>query len=158
MRLRAATLAAAMVLVGQNSVALAAQPGVHVDPGSPAGKQYAIPVASARSEAAGQTGSNVSENPPAFGVGITPSPTAPTRHGTSGLSPRRASSETSSKRRHANNASGGSAGPNSQSPTPPGAIQASTTGGSGWLALVLGGMLVLLIGGAGGLLLRRRLS
>ncbi len=49
--------------------------GVHVDPGSPAGKQYAIPIPSARSETSGRAGSSGSgsSNPPLFGVGVTPS-------------------------------------------------------------------------------------
>ena len=54
------------------SGALALEPGVHVDPGSPAGKQYQIPIATARSEAAGGSGASNS-TAPAFGVGVTPS-------------------------------------------------------------------------------------
>jgi len=56
-------------------------PGVHVDPGSPAGKEYQIPVASARSLSAGQKGGSSGANPPLFGVGVTsaraPSATSP---------------------------------------------------------------------------------
>ncbi len=46
-------------------------PGVHVDPGSPAGKEYQIPVASARSLSAGQKDGSSGANPPLFGVGVT---------------------------------------------------------------------------------------
>ena len=110
MRVLAATLAATVVLVGgQASAAFAAQPGVHVDPGSPAGKQYAIPISSARSETAGQTGSNVGDNPPAFGVGITPPPKALARHHRSRISTRKAGSAPSSKRA-GTNAGGGNRG------------------------------------------------
>jgi hypothetical protein len=43
-------LAAALVL-GLAGTASAAEPGVHVDPGSPAGKEYAIPLDQARHDA-----------------------------------------------------------------------------------------------------------
>jgi hypothetical protein len=70
----AAVLGAALVLWAPTP-ALASgglPPGVHVDPGSPAGKQYQIPIPSARNETAGATGGGNS-NAPLFGVGITPS-------------------------------------------------------------------------------------
>lgn len=66
----------------------ASQPGVHVDPGSPAGKEYAIPVDSARSVGATHPRSHQSVTPSAgpaapspsqFGAGITPAAPAP-RH------------------------------------------------------------------------------
>jgi hypothetical protein len=53
------------------------EPGVHLDPGtandpgSPAGKEYAIPLAEGRSDAAGTTNQRKGANIP-FGVGITP--------------------------------------------------------------------------------------
>lgn len=46
-------------------------PGVVYDPGSPAGKEYAIPFVEGRSEAAGTTNQRQGANVP-FGVGITP--------------------------------------------------------------------------------------
>lgn len=58
--------------------ALAVEPGVIVGPDDPAGVEYAIPLDSARRDAAGggssgsRTG-NVSPSWPLFGVGITPS-------------------------------------------------------------------------------------
>jgi len=47
------------------------EPGVNYDPGSPAGKEYAIPLAEGRSEAAGTTDQQEGANIP-FGVGIAP--------------------------------------------------------------------------------------
>ena len=46
-------------------------PGVHYDPGSPAGKEYAIPLVEGRSEGAGTTDQQKGANIP-FGVGIKP--------------------------------------------------------------------------------------
>jgi hypothetical protein len=46
-------------------------PGVNYDPGSPAGKEYAIPLVEGRSDAAGTTNQRSGANVP-FGVGITP--------------------------------------------------------------------------------------
>jgi hypothetical protein len=46
-------------------------PGVNYDPGSPAGKEYAIPLVEGRSEAAGTTNQRAGANVP-FGVGIVP--------------------------------------------------------------------------------------
>ena len=46
-------------------------PGVHYDPGSPAGKEYAIPLVEGRSEGAGTTDQQKGANIP-FGVGIRP--------------------------------------------------------------------------------------
>jgi hypothetical protein len=46
-------------------------PGVNYDPGSPAGKEYAIPFVEGRSDAAGTTDQRAGANTP-FGVGIKP--------------------------------------------------------------------------------------
>ena len=51
--------------------ALAQDPGVHFDSGSPAGKEYAIPLAEGRAEGAGTTNQRAAADTP-FGVGITP--------------------------------------------------------------------------------------
>jgi hypothetical protein len=47
-------------------------PGVNYDPGSPAGKEYAIPLVEGRSDAAGTTNPRNGANIP-FGIGIKPS-------------------------------------------------------------------------------------
>jgi hypothetical protein len=57
--------------LGLPGAALAQDPGVHFDPGSPAGKEYAIPLAEGRAEGAGTTNQRGAANTP-FGVGITP--------------------------------------------------------------------------------------
>jgi hypothetical protein len=57
--------------LGLPGAALAQDPGVHFDPGSPAGKEYAIPLAEGRAEGAGTTNQRAAANTP-FGVGITP--------------------------------------------------------------------------------------
>ena len=64
-----ASAAAALALPATASAQV--DPGVHFDSGSPAGKEYAIPLAEGRSDAAGTTNQrNGGEIP--FGVGITP--------------------------------------------------------------------------------------
>jgi len=146
-------------------------PGVHVDPGSPAGKEYQIPVASARSLSAGQKGGSTGANPPIFGVGVTsaraPSPTTPTAgaaagsgSGTTAGSGSRtaagsASRRSTHRRRHRHRGRAASAGslPTASRST---RVDASQPGGESWLPLVAGGALVLLVGGGGGLGLRRR--
>jgi hypothetical protein len=91
------TLAGTLGLPG---AALAQEPGVHLDPGSPAGKEYAIPLAEGRAEGAGTTKQRAAADTP-FGVGITPRGGGgtggpkpggrgggPTRSGTGGDGPR----------------------------------------------------------------------
>jgi hypothetical protein len=51
--------------------AFAQDPGVHFDPGSPAGKEYAIPLAEGRAEGGGTTNQRAAADIP-FGAGITP--------------------------------------------------------------------------------------
>ena len=65
------------VLAAAPAPAGAVEPGVHVDPGSPAGKEYALPLEQARREAAGGAGGEVSSSNSAqrgrsklFGEGI----------------------------------------------------------------------------------------
>jgi hypothetical protein len=57
--------------LGLPGAALAQEPGVHFDPGSPAGKEYAIPLAEGRAEGAGTKNQRAAADVP-FGVGITP--------------------------------------------------------------------------------------
>jgi hypothetical protein len=57
--------------LGLPGVALAQEPGVHFDPGSPSGKEYAIPLAEGRAEGAGTKNQRAAADVP-FGVGITP--------------------------------------------------------------------------------------
>jgi hypothetical protein len=53
------------------SAAAQVDPGINFDPGSPAGKEYAIPLAEGRSEGAGTSDPRTGGNIP-FGVGIEP--------------------------------------------------------------------------------------
>jgi len=52
--------------------AQALEAGVHADPGSPAAKEYALPLAQARQTGAGGSASTSASSPP-FGAGIKPS-------------------------------------------------------------------------------------
>ena len=67
--LACACAGAALALPGAASAAI--DPGVNYDPGSPAGKEYAIPLVEGRSEGAGTTDQQEGANIP-FGVGIKP--------------------------------------------------------------------------------------
>jgi hypothetical protein len=141
--------------------------GVHVDPGSPAGKQYAIPIPSARSQTSGQAGGAGSANPPLFGVGVTPDATVATggasaAPATAGqrTSPRSAgtaaqAADNKSRRQAARH--GSTAPPTTGRTGRPPSAESSAVGGTSWLPLLGGGALVLLIGGGGGFLLRRSL-
>jgi hypothetical protein len=60
---------AALALPGAASAQI--DPGVNYDPGSPAGKEYAIPLVEGRSDGAGTTNQQEGANIP-FGVGIGP--------------------------------------------------------------------------------------
>ena len=79
--MRRALLPALAVVLGATIPAApaGAQPGVHVDPGSPAGKEYALPLDQARREARGGGGSDSGrqKSPTGrsalFGEGIEPS-------------------------------------------------------------------------------------
>ena len=143
------------------------EPGVHVDPGSPAGKQYQIPISSARSEAAGGAG-GTNGTAPAFGVGITSGGSGPGSGSSGGAAAGSAhharSGATAGRNRH-RAASAGSAGSTAAAVTGAansnadltGVPSSSGEGGSGaWPVLAAGGLLVLVIGGGGGLALRRR--
>jgi hypothetical protein len=72
-RLRVGILALTVSVLAPAAPA-AAEKGVHVDPDSPAGKEYAIPFESAREDAAGGKGDRGGSqgNAPMFGVGISP--------------------------------------------------------------------------------------
>jgi hypothetical protein len=167
------------------SAAVADQPqrGVHVDPGSPAGKQYAFPVSSARSEAAGNSGSGSgsggsgSSNPPLFGAGASAGGSGSGGSG-SGGSGSGGSGSSSGATHHSTSASHaksvGAGGRKRQSFVTPDPAQVAinaaaplgsaveppraVTGGSAWVPLTIGGVLVLVLGGGIGVAMRRRES
>jgi GT2 family glycosyltransferase/glycosyltransferase involved in cell wall biosynthesis len=67
----ATALAVFLLFVPGVALAASAPTGVHVDPGSPAGKEYAIPLAQARATGTGQGGSSTQAAEALFGAGIT---------------------------------------------------------------------------------------
>lgn len=145
------------------ALANAGNNGVHVDPGSPAGKQYAIPIPSARSETSGQQGGSGSSNPPLFGVGVTPAGAAATgaSPATTSGSPSRAKlphgvTRSAAHRRTPNHGATRSA-PSTTAQNVSRAAEKNAVGGTSWLPLLIGGVLVLVIGGGGGFFLRRSL-
>jgi hypothetical protein len=180
-RLAAATLTAALMACIAPQMAHAStasvQPGVHVDPGSPAGKEYQFPVTGARSETAGSGQQSGSIGPPLFGVGVTPATAA-----TGSTSTTSAQSATSNSKRPGSRSgatagganaaalaragsrpegagstsSQGSAGGSAEGLPVAAGTQSGGAGASGWIPLAVGGLLVLVLGGGGGLMLRQR--
>ena len=132
------------------------EPGVHVDPGSPAAKEYALPLNQAR-----QTGSASPSQPGAegslFGAGIKPpgsggggghTPGAGGTHTGGGGAPVGGKGSTSGT-----SASSGAAGALSSAALRAASAQGPTGDGS-LLALLGGGVAVLVLGGFGGTVLR----
>ncbi len=132
--------------------ALGLEPGVHADPGSPAAKQYALPLNQARQTGAGPTGHEGSSANVPFGTGIKPPGAGGSSHSGTGAG---------------QTVGGGASGPNAtnadgRQATLPSAVlrasssQASSTGGDGsTLALLGGAVAILILGGFGGALMRR---
>jgi hypothetical protein len=121
-----------------------AEPGVTIDEGSPAAKEYALALTQARHT--GSSGSHASSSEAPFGAGITPPPGG--KHG-------------AHRPKHGPGPGGGtSAGAGTPAtPTLPAAVaraaRSTTSGGSGsLLALLGGGVAILILGGLGGVVLR----
>ncbi|MEA2199942.1 MAG: hypothetical protein QOI89_538 [Solirubrobacteraceae bacterium] len=144
--------------------ASALEPGVHVDPGSPAAKEYALPLDQAR-----QTGSESSSQPTSegglFGAGIKPPGSGGSRGGGGGGTG--GGTGGSATGGHGANATGHAAPPAqgasatspSQAQLAQAALRAAREQGSGGgngsiLALVGGGVAILVLGGFGGTVLR----
>jgi hypothetical protein len=127
------------------------EPGVHVDPGSPAAKEYVLPLNQAR-----QSGGSSSSNDgaaPLFGAGITPP-----GGGSGGSPPTGRGAHPGSHTTHNTSTHGGSPAP---APTPlPAAVLRtarspnSSVGSGSLLALLGGGLAVLVLGAFGGTVLR----
>jgi hypothetical protein len=158
------------LMLSVSQAALASPPGlqsgVHVDPGSPAGKEYQFPVVGARGETAGGA-QGQGGNPPLFGVGVTPAvaDATPAAHATETSTSRATgagvagSKSTRARRAHTHPkpqtvVSSSPAADPTPAVDPP--VAGGSAGGSGWIALVAGGLLVLVLGGGGGFLLRQR--
>jgi hypothetical protein len=126
------------------------EPGVHVDPGSPAAKEYAVPLNQAR-----QTGANPAshEGPPAgvpFGAGIHP----PGARGSSHLRARANGSH--ARALHTISKSSPADAPGTDTVVSPVALRAASSGGDRSLLTLLGGAAaILLLGAFGGTLIRR---
>jgi hypothetical protein len=140
--------------------------GVHIDPGSPAAKEYAIPLGSARGNG-NPTNAGTGQ---LFGNGITKantasspaaSPQTPAATGTHAV--------TTTKRRdsqhrrgatarsgHHVHSAGGPAASRPRTPSPQNAIGTGSSSGAGITWMLGAAVLVLLLGGAGGTLLARR--
>jgi hypothetical protein len=128
-------------------------PGVHVDPGSPAAKEYAIPLSTAR-----QTGAeHANASPALFGAGIEPphgpSAAAKGAHSTPG----RISAPAKTNTGVAFDA--GSTSPSSRDALPSAVLAASArapSDGASLLVLVGGGVAIVVLGGLAAVMLRRR--
>jgi hypothetical protein len=155
MRTVGAWFYAALAVLAMTSLAASAQaatalePGVHVDPGSPAAKEYALPLNQAR-QTGSETGSKANSESTLFGAGIKPpsSPGSPPRAGAApGQSPSRSGGASSSSQA------------DSQARLADAALRAAreqqSTGGDGsLLALIGGGVAILVLAGFGGTVLR----
>jgi hypothetical protein len=129
--------------------------GVHIDPGSPAAKEYAIPLSQAR-QIGGGSSSSGSSTATAFGAGIKPPASGSSSR--SGLGSRYVKAHHRSSRVGARKHT---ATVSSPAATVPAAVleasstQASSGGNGSILALLGGGVLILVLGGLGGTVLRR---
>src|SRR5689334_18685292 len=123
----------------------ALEPGVHVDPGSPAGKEYSLPLGQARQTGGGSGSSTGNENSNLFGAGIKP-------HG-GGKGGGQAGGNDGGSAGRPGGAAAGSAGP-----TPAGVLRAAHDDSSdaSLLALIGGGIAILVLGAFGGTVLRHR--
>jgi hypothetical protein len=160
-------LATMLMLAVWSSAAMAKptpSPGVHIDPGSPAAKEYAIPLAQARGGGSGGSGSGQ-----LFGRGITRSPTVAPSSAPTDASPTAeatAAPVTPSRKRHrrvahhaavrARAAPRAQAGQIAAAPTTQISAPARTAGSGSGIAWMLGvAALVLALGGLGGAVLAR---
>jgi len=161
-------IVAALTLVLTAPVAVAQENGVTVDPSSPAGKEYTLPIDQARRDAmpggTAGTGSQASRPTPAFGEGVRPETapsgpeSVPRSGGTTDSTPRSA--------RPAQTAASSSARTSTaeQRKQERGGIDRAlvkaSVGGAGAsdgsLALLGGGVAVMVLGVSAGLALRRR--
>jgi hypothetical protein len=162
----AAAVAALLTASPATALASGAPTGVHVDPGSPAGKQYSIPIAAARQQAnPSQSSGSSGSAPPLFGAGVTPSSSLSSTssgatHGSQARSTRAGSASHATRSRGQTRAGyrrtriAASAAP-AQINVLTVSDQAGRIGASTWLPLGIGGALVLVIGAGGGLMARR---
>jgi hypothetical protein len=130
--------------------ALGLEPGVHADPGSPAAKQYSLPLNQARQTGAGPAGHEGSSANVPFGAGIKPPGTGGSSH--SGAGTVQATGRSGASRPNATNTAG------RQATLPSAVLRASSSragGDDSTLALLGGAVAILILGGFGGILMRR---
>jgi hypothetical protein len=148
--------AAALAVLALSCLTVSAQaatglePGVHVDPGSPAAKEYALPINQARQTGAAP-GQASSGSAALFGAGI-----KPPGSGGSGQGGSRGGRPPSSARHDASGTASSSPG----APLPAIVRQASraqnaSSGSGSMLALLGGGAAILILGAFGGTIMRR---
>jgi hypothetical protein len=149
-------IALAVLAIGFSAVVADAapglEPGVHADPGSPAAKEYALPLNQARQ--AGSPSKGSSRAVP-FGAGIHP-PGGSGSGSSGGKSPRHGAAGKGASLVAASNASGSS----TRAIVPTAVLQAasergSSGGGGSILVLIGGGVAILVLGGFGGMVMRR---
>jgi hypothetical protein len=153
-------LIAALLAVSLPAVATAQDDGVTVDPDSPTGKEYAIPLERARQEAAGARGSGAET--PLFGEGVSASPgaQAKTPDATGSASdpePRKGGSAATPSAEAAEAAPSATRDPEVAQVVAQAAEQPGAPGGTGSTVLVAGGGVALVAAAAAaGLAARRR--
>jgi len=157
----AVPMLAVLMLAALPAVSFALEPGVHADPGSPAEKQYVLPLNQARSTG-GETPSH-SSSPRLFGAGIKPPGGGGSAGGGSRSSTRAGSGAAAGKGKggRAGGAGGeraGGAAAGATAPLPDAVLRASRSQGSSGngslFALIGGGLAILVVGAFGGTVLR----
>lgn len=129
------------------------EPGVHVDPGSPAAKEYALPLSQARQTGTDPAGHEGPSTGGPFGAGIHPA-------GSGGSNPGSRARGGYARTRHTISKASPVDTPGTSAAISPVALSAASSrassGGDGSLLTLLGGAVaVLIVGGFGGALVRR---
>ncbi len=144
-----AVLAVSLSVLTQAATGL--EPGVHMDPGSPAAKQYALPLNQARDIGRGGAGASASSS--LFGAGIR----NPRSHRSTVVAKKGEGSNARNEPRRLSR-EGSSSGRSALASLDASNLDAAAREGSGdgsLLALLGGGIAVLLLGGVGGVAMRR---
>ena len=150
---------AALTLLVWATPSRALEPGVHADPGSPAEKEYVLPLNQARGTG-GEASSPHSSSPHLFGAGIKP-PRGGAGGGESGSGTQQSSTARAGAKKgavRASGAHGGTAAGGRGSTLPEAVLRASrsqdSSGNGSLLALIGGGIAILAVGAFGGTVLR----
>jgi hypothetical protein len=133
------------------------EPGVHADPGSPAAKEYALPLNQARQAGGGGGGHASSGSTALFGAGIKP----PGSGGSGRTDSRAGGTQRSTHRFVSGPASSDQSSPSNQSSPVPAIVlraarsQGSSSDSGSILALLGGGVAILVLGAFGGTVMKR---